>query len=140
MSYPSKSSYCNYHHKVSNRLDWNVFLDIRGNRKGYQVSDSPVYSLSSPSPSSPSWYAGVEDKVVQIDMVSIMDRHPDPIYRHGPESTSSRDADIIAKWNPKKDALRFPAYEQKVGNISLIKQQRIGDVHGSREDWDERWQ
>ena len=136
----TQSTCCNDQYKVPSRLDWNVFLDYRGNRKGYQVSDSPVYSLSSPSPSSPSWYAGVEDKVVQIDMVAILDQHPDPVYRCGPTKTADIDADVVAKWNPKNDALRFPAYEQKAGNISLLKQQRVGNVRGSRSDWDERWQ
>ncbi len=73
-------------------------------------------------------------------MVSMMDQHPDPVFKYGPEETGSKDIDIVSKWNPEKDALRLPAYEQKAGNVSLIKQQRVGDVRGTKEDWDERWQ
>jgi len=145
-SHPIKTSYtatstCSIHkYKVSNRLDWNVFLNVGCDQSMGRVSDSPIYSLSSPSSFSPSWYAGVEGKVMQVDMVSMMDRHHDPVFRYGPNKTADRDADVVSKWNPENDALRLPAYEQKAGNLRLIKQQRVGNVRGFKDDWDERWQ
>ncbi len=136
-----KSTCCNYHYKALNHLDWNIFLRLQSNKNINQVSDSPVYSLSSPSPFSPSWYAGVEDNVLQVDMISMMDQHPDPVFKYGPTETGNKDLDVIQKWNPQQDALCLPAYEQKPGgNVPLVKQQRVGKVCGIREDWDERWQ
>ena len=135
-----RSTYSEYRSNVSSHVDWNIFLNIPVGKSMDRVSDSPVYSLSSPSPYSPSWYAGVEDNVLQVDMVSMMDRHHDPVFKHGPEATGNRDIDVVQKWNPGKDALCLPAYEQKSGNVSLHKQQRVGDVRGFKEDWDERWQ
>ena len=136
----SKSTCRNRHHRATNHQNWNVFLNVPRRRNMNHVPDSPVYSLSSPSASSPSWYAGIEGSVIQVDMVSMMDQHPDPVFKYGPEKTGNKNIDVIAKWNPQHDALCLPAYKQTPGSISLIRQRGVGDVRGFKKELDERWQ
>ena len=57
-------------------------------------ADSPVYCLSQPSSTAPIIYAGLENRVVQIDVFSLLDRHPDPYQaRNGLPSTTVTDSD-----------------------------------------------
>ena len=135
-----KSTCCNYHRRAKDHRNWNVFLNVPRRRNTNHIAHSPVYSLSSPSAFSPSWYAGIEDSVIQVDMVSMMNQHPDPVFEYGPGKTGNKNIDVIAKWDPQQDALCLPAYEQTPGNITLVKQRKVGDVRGSKNDWDERWQ
>lgn len=125
--------------KNPNPRDWNVFLNLGIRGTVSRTPDSPVYSLSSPSPCSPSFYAGVEGRVVQIDMVSMMEPHPDPVFRYGPEQTGNLNEDIVRKWDPQEDALRLPMYEQEAGNVTIMRQQKVGYIQRSKEGWDERW-
>ena len=73
-------------------------------------------------------------------MVSMMDRNPDPVFKYRPETTGNENIDVITRWDPQQDALCLPAYEQTPGNISLIKQRKVGDVRGFKKELDERWQ
>ena len=45
-----------------------------------QPKESPIYSLSRPSPQSPMLYAGLENSVVSFNFTSAADPHPDPLF------------------------------------------------------------
>lgn len=75
----------------TNEGDWNIFINPRdrysdsGSRRGpnswmRRSAESPVYSLSSPSPTSALVFAGVENAVVEFNFSSILDPHPDPAF------------------------------------------------------------
>lgn len=73
---------------------WNLFLNPRASRidsaVGRQFSrsgssrnaDSPVYSLSIPSPTSPTLYAGLEGTIASLAFHSVPDKHPDLSLGH----------------------------------------------------------
>lgn len=93
---------------------------------------SPVYSLSSPSSCSPTLFAGLEGNILELNIVSVMDRHPDPIFTFGPKDTRK-------KWDPYSDVLSCSLYEQRDSNINLRKQRRVGETGPSKKGWDDRW-
>jgi len=116
-----------------------------GNRR-QRRNDSPVYSLSRPSQCSPSLFAGIESTVIQLDMVSIMDQHPDSVFENGLATTANmsypknyvRDA-IEQRWDPQGDVASLPMYEHDEGPVNLLKQQDVRHVEGVMAGWDERW-
>ncbi|MCJ1263689.1 hypothetical protein MMC22_003559 [Lobaria immixta] len=134
---------CQYHRDSRAKFrDCSIFLHPRHVR-GHQISRrdgmSPVYSLSSPSACSPTFFAGIEGKVLELDVVSVMDHHPDPIFGSGPKNTGNRVLDLRRKWDPQSEILSLPLYEQLEGNINLRMQRGVGSVGPSRKGWDERW-
>lgn len=71
--------------------DWSLFLrphnssvdshsNFRGGWQSRRVAESSIYTLASPSASSPHVYAGIENGVVELAFTDIMDPHPDPNY------------------------------------------------------------
>lgn len=133
---------------------WNVFLNPRNrnSNNGRQPRqtwrdrrsvDSPVYSLSSPSPTSTSIFAGVENNIVQLDFVSMLDRHPDPVFRPAIKRIpKTGDIDIKRTWNPHGDILNLAMYEQTQssgGAVRLKAQAGIGRYPASLPGYDERW-
>lgn len=74
----SSGQCCRLHRSVKelSSQDWNVFM--RRSRRPRE--SSPVYSLSRPSSVSPTFYAGMEGFITQIDLLSVLDRHPDKIH------------------------------------------------------------
>ena len=139
-------SCCGYHYEAKkNRRDWNVFLGVSSRRLGGN-RESPVYCLSRPSQCSPSLFAGIESTIAQIDMVSIMDSHPDPIYgdvqntRPSGSSRLDRSQDYVKrKWNPSGDIASLPMYEHDEGPVNLLQQQEVGRLRGNIAGFDERW-
>lgn len=102
---------------------WNVFLSPRSSsrggpnrhpyRPGPRTEDSPVYSLSIPSPTSTNLYAGLEGAVQNITFVSVLDPHPDPvIWQSLSHLPDSQNAEIKAIYNPNDDVLNLGMYEQ----------------------------
>ena len=129
---------CNHHQRAKfDRRGWNVFLNLPSNRTR---RDSPVYAVSRPSQCSPSFFAGVENGVVQLDIVSIMDKHPDPIFQKGPVPKGDR-GDIRRRWDPNREAVAMPMYEHNNGPVNLLKQHaEVEFMEGSlRPGLDERW-
>ncbi|KAF2841849.1 hypothetical protein M501DRAFT_1054614 [Patellaria atrata CBS 101060] len=102
-------------------VDWNLFMNPRNltsshnttwlNRWTRRTLESPVYSLSTPSFASPSLFAGVENNVVQLDFVSMLDRHPDPVFnpqlQHGRRIPRYGPLDAGRIWNPRGQVLEF---------------------------------
>lgn len=141
--------------------DWTCFLADRESTNGVRSTGgsrqprewtSPVYSLSSPSLYSPTFFAGVEGHVIQVDVADAYDRFPDPIYKYGPESTGKRDRDATRKWDPESNIMCVNAYQHVHTNIEMMHQTRIGErkpgdqMPGLRRGevplppgWDERW-
>lgn len=127
----------------SARYSWNIFLNPRnGHHARLRSTESPIYSLSLPSPHSASIFAGVENAIVQFDFVSMLDRHPDPIFAPALErSRHSEQIDVKRSWNPRKDVLNLGMFEQvpETGGMRLLVQAGIGQYRGSVEGLDERW-
>ncbi|GME47113.1 F-box domain cyclin-like protein [Neofusicoccum parvum] len=129
------------------RYGWNLFLNPRNQSRHHQRRNdrrsinSPVYALTSPSPFSPSLFAGVENNVVQLDFTSIADQHPDSMFQHSLVRMSKNRAISVQKsWNPRGDILNLAAYEQSVkGAMRLRVQAGVGKYEGSLNGWDERW-
>ena len=143
---------CDFHYEHKHdRRDWNLFLNPRGPayyRFGSRrSSESPVYSLSSPSACSPSVFAGIENNIVQFDIVSMMDKHPDPVFRHGcaAEEMASSGNGVRGRWDPDRDVLRLAMYEQvPMGSMRLrvqvgVDPVALGQGYGVIPGWDERW-
>ncbi|KAL8793585.1 MAG: hypothetical protein Q9195_003848 [Heterodermia aff. obscurata] len=119
------------------------------NRPIPRHAKSPIYSLSAPSPISPTFYAGLENGVIQLDAVSIFDRCPDPLFSTGLHSSSSPPS---AKWDPGQDAIDLRLYERVTGNLTIRTQMGVNAAARSRRfrpqmgvdevgrrRWDERW-
>ena len=110
---------------------------------------SPVYSLSRPSQCSPSLFAGIESTVIQVDMVSIMDKHQDPVFEHSSAAKANMSYPkhyihdfMEQRWNPQGDVGSLPMYEHDEGPVHLLKQRDVRvrvNVEGMIEGWDERW-
>ena len=130
---------CKLHHGSNHRRrGWNVFLRPNDN-PSRRVTESPVYALSRPSHYSPTLFAGVESAVLQLDMVSIMDKHMDPLFKYGMAETGG-ERRVERKWDPQGNVLCLPMYEHDTGPVKLIKQRKVGYIEGSLDGWDERWQ
>ena len=67
---------------------WDMYLRPRDPHPYFQYRESPVYSLSLPSPTSPFIYAGIEDSVIELAFTALHDRHPDPIFSRSPVYTT----------------------------------------------------
>ena len=122
------------------RLNWNTFLPITSKSSSRTTNDSSVYALSRPSQFSPTLYAGLQSTIVQIDIASIMDQHPDPIFNYEPTKTGNS-LDVKAKWDPEGMVSCLPMYEHTDGAITLMRQKHVDYYAQSNiEGWDERWQ
>ena len=138
----------------SKRRQINIFLAVRIQRPmklwqplpKQQLTHLPryrgaVYSLSAPSPASPTVYAGIENHVLQLDFVSTDD------IKKGRQGLSAFGLDVGKE--SKEQMLNLSCYERpRSGHEStdtlLLRNQvscdkaRLGD--GLAEDgWDERW-
>jgi WD40 repeat protein len=132
---------------TSKKSGWNLFLNPRNNInptssrwQRSRATESPVYSLSSPSATSPTLFAGVENNVVELDFISMLDKHPDPIFAHGLARDQRGNINIVKSWNPKGDVLNFAMYDHsKTGFARLRTQAGIGKYTGVIDGLDERW-
>lgn len=121
---------CTFHESMRTPRNWNAFLGTRS--RGQDRSfESPVYDLSSPSSVSPTIYAGIQNSIIRLDIVSVLDRYPDPIYSANPPSaelvqlgsrrhgrslvhmTHQSETNVAAKkWDPDQKVMNLPMYEQ----------------------------
>jgi hypothetical protein len=100
---------------------WNLYTNphVALQRNAYRQDyshvreNSPVYSLSIPSPTSPNVYAGLEGAVQSLTFHGIADPYPDPMLSQClarfPDSGA---IDIQASYNPQGDVLNLGMYEQ----------------------------
>ena len=160
---------------ASKAKDWSLFLKPHsatypgrggGNNWARRSAESSIYSLSSPSPTSPYIYAGVENAVVEMAFTSLLDAHPDPAYfhtaqppkttanhahqqhrRHSSHSSSSADSFAVGGMRPK-EILDLAMYDQHA-DMKLCTQQSVWETFRLRdslvkgedvvEGMDERW-
>lgn len=102
---------------------WNLYLNPRNSsrnvaRRGPQrrqarSEDSPVYSISVPSHTSPNLYTGLEGTIQSLTFLSTTDPHPDPLLSQPltylPESNI---IDVKSSYDPLSDVLNLGMYEQ----------------------------
>jgi WD40 repeat protein len=135
---------------VRRRNGWNLFLNPRiqsqqTNSRGPRwrqdrSRESSVYSLSSPAPTSPSLFAGVENNVVELDFVSMLDKHPDPVFTNGLVRDQRGNINVLRSWNPKNDVLNLAMYDHSgAGELRLKTQAGVGLYTGALRGYDERW-
>ncbi|KAF1845333.1 uncharacterized protein K460DRAFT_366214 [Cucurbitaria berberidis CBS 394.84] len=139
---------------------WNLYLNPRvpPKRNAYRDDywrgreDSPVYSLSIPSPTSQNLYAGLEGSVQSLTFHGVADPHPDTMLSQSrTRFVNSGAVDIQASYNPQGDALDLGMYEQGSEEglgMQLLVQDSVatgaaknterGDAARSR-GLDERW-
>lgn len=127
---------------------WNLFTSpSRQNnanwRSNRRAGESPLYSLSSPSPYSPNIYAGIENNVVHLNFTSMVDEHPDPLFRKSMRGSKANGFMIGQTWDPVKKGLILSMYDQNAtGDLPLRMQRPVGPVSPSDETlkgYDERW-
>lgn len=125
---------------------WNVFLNPRNDPQPRwtwsrsRAIESPVYSLSMPSPTSPTLFAGVENHMVELDFTSMLDKHPDPVFSRGIVRDQRCAVNVVKSWNPKHDVLNFAMYEHDPNaKMRLRTQAGIGLYNGQLQGYDERW-
>ena len=83
---------------------------------------------------------------MQLDIVSVLDPHPDPIYASGPSYSRGwpNPGAVIKKWDPHQEVMSLPMYEQDA-KVVLRHQRpvRLTGVDAEREaglaGLDERW-
>ncbi len=134
----NKTGCCDYHYEAkNNRRGWSASLRLKTNRSR---QDSPVYVLSRPSQGSPSIFAGIESHIVQMDMVSIMDTCPDPVFANGPAKKGGKGA-VRREWDPYGEVVPMAMHEHDTGPVTLMKQRaEMGSSQRSiRPGLDERW-
>lgn len=143
---------------TSSQGDWNIFINPREryanaswrgpNSWMRRSAEGSVYSLSSPSPTSPFIYAGVENAVVEFNFTSLNDPHPDPIFFPSGQGTSSKSEldRSPALFKNKHDVLNLAMYSQGTDGakeaMKLRLQRGVDDTAGRSEDLaglDERW-
>jgi WD40 repeat protein len=103
---------------------WNLFLHPRHHgsrpRRGHRAEDSPVYSLSLPSATSSSLYAGVEGAVMDLDFLSVMDPYQDTIYSKGIQYLPNTNiVDVERSYNPSGDVFSLGMYEHFGGGEAM---------------------
>jgi hypothetical protein len=130
--------------------NWTLFMSPRTDsrlrqahdRRQTHTGDSPIYSLSIPSASSPTVFAGVENGVYQLDFTSILDRYPDPVFAPTIERTQRGEIDVKTSWNPNGDVMNLSMYdktdETSLG-MNLWTQAGVGLYKGAVASLDERW-
>lgn len=144
--------------------DWSLFLKPHsatypgrggGNNWARRSAESSIYSLASPSPSSPYIYAGVENAVVEMAFTSLLDAHPDPVYfepyqaskmlpsphrsrrqSHSQSQThqspASADPDTIAGMR-SREILSLAMHDQ-TANMKLCTQRSVWETFRAREE------
>lgn len=127
---------------------WNLFsspsrqadMSYRTNRR---TADSPIYSLTSPSPYSPNVYVGVEGNVIHLNFTDSLDKHPDPLFRRSMYGNMRANFLVSRTWDPSKRVLNLNMYDQNpAGDLPLRMQRPIGDqcpVEETLPGRDERW-
>jgi len=102
--------------------DWNVFINPRDryvnsswrgpNSWMRRSAEGSVYNLSSPSPTSPFIFAGVENAVVEFNFSSVLDKHPDPIFLGSSTKATGRRGNTPSYLQHKQDILNLAMYSQ----------------------------
>lgn len=120
-----------------NSKDWNLFLKPNsatypgrggGNNWARRSAESSIYSLTSPSSTSPHIYAGVENAVVEIAFTSLLDERPDPaFFDHNPTFKNRNHHQWDSSGGIKAgEILSLAMYEPE--SVNLISQRGVGEM------------
>ncbi|KAF2274725.1 uncharacterized protein EI97DRAFT_97930 [Westerdykella ornata] len=136
---------------------WNLYLRPNNRIRGVSIghpyqAPSSVYSLSIPSSTSPSLYAGLTGCVLGLDFVSVLDKHPDPLHAGNRlQYLDTGNVDVVRTYNPDNDVLDLSMYHQGTEgelDMSLFVQHgannEVAEFAKSRDSaklagMDERW-
>ncbi|KAF2866973.1 hypothetical protein BDV95DRAFT_611258 [Massariosphaeria phaeospora] len=150
---------------------WNLYLNPRNPdrhrvrtphaRPHRTTEDSPIYSLSIPSPMSPNIYAGREGSITSLTFLSVADPHPDPLLSSAIQRFPDTNAiDIKSSYDPSDDVMNLGMYEQGdeqhlgmqlmiqdsvgMGVVKSAEQRNEGRFRGLDERWkdpsEDRWE
>ncbi|KAI4751332.1 hypothetical protein E4T52_16223 [Aureobasidium sp. EXF-3400] len=136
--------------------DWNIFINPRDryvnsawrgpNSWMRRSAEGSVYNLSSPSPTSPFIFAGVENAVVEFNFSSVLDKHPDPIFLGGSAGKKGRRNNVPSYLQHKQDILNLAMYSQGTDGsreaMKLRTQRSVEETLGqdiNPAGLDERW-
>lgn len=138
---------------------WNLFLKPHsatypgrggGNNWARRSAESSIYSLTSPSPTSPFVFAGVENAIAELTFTDLFHMPPDPAFFDPSLSTKKRrDSDGVRAG----ETLNLAMYEQSATKMELMSQRSVEEVRtlmrgSKKESWkgqqfivglDERW-
>ncbi|KGO67136.1 hypothetical protein PITC_020420 [Penicillium italicum] len=110
----------------------------------------PIYTMSSPSPSSPTVYAGIVDGVVQLDFASTDDLTgpQKEWYEYNLDLGVNMGLEVSPRWNA--EAFNLAGYERPddddFATTSKLRNQRafadlgLGDMAETHTGWDCRWE
>lgn len=106
--------------------------------------DSPVYSLSRPSASSPKLYVGLENHVLDLNFTSAADPYPDPAFKSSLLHDNAGNFDSRQTWNRGNQVMALSMYEQSGRKeTKLVYQKDISNgmvqADKSLKGYDERW-
>lgn len=141
---------------VSNR-DWSLFLKPHSasanaphgqgqSWRARRAAESSIYSIASPSATSPHVYAGIENNVVELAFTDVLDPHPDPSYfRPWKIGVNGKGEQEWNGWKPK-EVIDLACYDQRA-DMRLCAQRSMSEMARSGgkpfEDaipgLDERW-
>ncbi|KAI5238011.1 hypothetical protein E4T47_09290 [Aureobasidium subglaciale] len=136
--------------------DWNLFINPRDryvnstwrgpNSWMRRSAEGSVYNLSSPSPTSPFIFAGVENAVVEFNFSSVLDKHPDPIFLERLDGRKGQRAHAPSYLQHKHDILNLAMYSQGTDGsregMKLRTQRSVQETIGLGTNFtglDERW-
>ncbi|KAG9890599.1 hypothetical protein KCV02_g17892, partial [Aureobasidium melanogenum] len=136
--------------------DWNIFINPRDryvnsawrgpNSWMRRSAEGSVYNLSSPSPTSPFIFAGVENAVVEFNFSSVLDKHPDPIFFGSSGGKKGRRDNTPSYLQHKQDILNLAMYSQGTDGsreaMKLRTQRSVEETLGQDMNpagLDERW-
>jgi hypothetical protein len=136
--------------------DWNVFINPRDryvnstwrgpNSWMRRSAEGSVYNLSSPSPTSPFIFAGVENAVVEFNFSSVLDKHPDPVFLGSSTRMKGRRDNTPSYLQHKQDILNLAMYSQGTDGsregMKLRTQHSVQETLGQDVNpagLDERW-
>ncbi|KAG9951679.1 hypothetical protein KCU85_g2504, partial [Aureobasidium melanogenum] len=136
--------------------DWNIFINPRDryvnsawrgpNSWMRRSAEGSVYNLSSPSPTSPFIFAGVENAVVEFNFSSVLDKHPDPIFLSSSVGKKVRRDSVSSYLQHKQDILNLAMYSQGTDGsreaMKLRTQRSVEETLGqdiNPAGLDERW-
>ena len=155
---------CNQHRKFPRHrlVNYNVFLEPTGaalermiqhnayrfgprkmtsTQRRSQRLNSPVYALAAGAPYSPHVYAGLEGTVMQLDLVSVVDRFPDQVFggRDWVRSRNSQES-LQERFDPDGVVVNLAAMETTGMESQPLRHQKpVGSGSGGLVGWDERW-
>jgi WD40 repeat protein len=114
--------------------DWNLFLKPHsatypgrggGNNWARRSAESSIYSLTSPSSSSPFVYAGVENAVVELAFTNLSDPKPDPAFFDPISSSRGMKSARRSESGEFADVLNLAMYEQSAVRMDLMSQRSV---------------